>query len=153
MKLRSRPGSRISAVFAPFALMKCGIRHTESLVARASTDWVYLDHDTLRPVTIPQAMQLAFFPEGVPEKSLSRERFPKHPAPGDDIPVLRKVVVWDDLDMMWHVNNATYMNYMDQAEKHALAARGWSMRTVPPTRYAYLYTAAAHRISASCSFG
>ena len=101
---------------------------TESLVAQASTDWVYLDTQTFRPVTIPQSMQLAFFPEGVPEKSISRGRFPKYPAPSSDIPVLHRVVMWDDLDMMWHVNNATYLKYMDEAEKHALTADGWSMQ-------------------------
>ena len=41
------------------------MRHVPSgsLMARASTDWVYLDEQTLRPVTIPSAMRAAFFPE------------------------------------------------------------------------------------------
>ena len=106
------------------------IRDSQSgnLIAEATTDWVYLDTETLRPVTIPQRMQSAFFPEGVPEKSLPRERYPRSPVRSDDIPVIRKVVVWDDLDMMWHVNNATYLNYMDEAEKHALSMYGRSIQ-------------------------
>jgi acyl-CoA thioester hydrolase len=100
---------------------------TGTLVSRATTDWVYLDTETLRPVPIPRKMQLAFFPEGVPQKSLSRQRYPEYPVPYDDIAVSRKNVVWDDLDMMWHVNNANYLNYMDEAEKNALAKSGWSM--------------------------
>ena len=101
---------------------------TGKLVVGATTDWVYLDTDTLRPVTIPKRMQLAFFPEGVPENSLPRERYPKHPAPSDDIPVKHRVVAWDDLDMMWHVNNAAYLNYMDEAEKYALGEHGWQVQ-------------------------
>ncbi|MDF1513241.1 MAG: thioesterase [Anaerolineae bacterium] len=101
---------------------------TTSLVARATTDWVYLDEQTMYPVTIPTAMQRAFFPEGVPDKPLPRQRFPQVPPPGDDLFALHKVVAWNDLDMMWHVNNATYMNYIDEAEKLALESCGWSVQ-------------------------
>ena len=100
---------------------------TGQLVVGATTDWVYLDSGTLRPMTIPEAMRLAFFPEGVPEKSMTRERYPKYPVPSEDISVIHKIVAWDDLDMMWHVNNATYLKYMDEAEKHALDVNGWSI--------------------------
>jgi acyl-CoA thioester hydrolase len=101
---------------------------TDALVTRAKTDWVYLDAGTLRPVTIPRSMQLAFFPEGVPVNSLSRDRFPQSPLPSKGVSVLRKVVTWEDLDMMWHVNNAAYLRYMDAAEEQALGEYGWSMQ-------------------------
>ncbi len=54
------------------------IRHraTGEVAARASTDWVYLDAETLRPQMIPEAIQLAFFPEGVPPETSPRERHP-----------------------------------------------------------------------------
>ena len=38
----------------------------DELVARASTDWVYLDDATGRPAPIPPEMMAAFFPEGLP---------------------------------------------------------------------------------------
>jgi YbgC/YbaW family acyl-CoA thioester hydrolase len=37
-------------------------------------------------------------------------------------------VTWDDLDAMWHVNNAVYLDYADQAEKNALTTAGWSIQ-------------------------
>ncbi len=101
---------------------------TGALSARATTDWVYLDTASLRPVAIPQAMGSAFFPEGVPENSAARDRFPKNQGSPAHAVVLCNKVVWDDLDMMWHVNNAAYLNYMDDVEKYALSSRGWSMQ-------------------------
>ncbi len=102
-------------------------RATGEMAARASTDWVYLDAETLRPQMIPEAIQSAFFPEGAPPESLPRERHPvAHDRPPEAI-ALPRTVTWSDIDTMWHVNNANYLEYIEDAEKHACAVRGWSM--------------------------
>ncbi len=52
---------------------------TGQLAARAVTDWVYVKADTLQPAAVPEEMQRAFLPEGPPEGSPPRERFPAAP--------------------------------------------------------------------------
>lgn len=94
-------------------------------VARASTDWVFLDTQTWRPATIPPELMADFFPEGVPREAPPRERFPSAPpAPAGKF-VMRRRVEWRDIDPMEHVNNATYLAYMDDAGVEVSVAFGW----------------------------
>jgi acyl-CoA thioesterase FadM len=79
------------------------------LVARASTDWVYLDTVTGRPATIPPEMIAAFFPEGMPEQSLPRERLPSAPPLPPGVFTARQRVTWRDIDGAQHVNNSNYL--------------------------------------------
>ncbi|MCP4539314.1 MAG: acyl-CoA thioesterase [Chloroflexi bacterium] len=68
------------------------------LVARASTDWVFLNRDTGRPTTIPSEMINAFYPEGLPEQAPPRSRFPTAPPPSPGVFRLRQQVRWQDID-------------------------------------------------------
>jgi acyl-CoA thioester hydrolase len=52
----------------------------DDLLARASTDWVYLETATLRPAIIPPEMVAAFAPDGLVETE-TRPRFPAPPPP------------------------------------------------------------------------
>ena len=99
----------------------------EPLVARASTDWVYLDRCTLRPVTIPQEMKFGFFPEGPPQESPARQRFPAPPAPPPDVFIQRRRAEWRDLDEAGHVNNAVYLSYIEDCGQQMVAALGWPL--------------------------
>lgn len=103
---------------------------TGQVAARASTDWVYIDTQTLRPVTVPEAMQVAFCPDGPPEANGSRERFPTAQPPSD-VFTIRKPVAWRDIDTMGHVNNAVYLKYVEDADARVCEAHGWPrQRTV-----------------------
>ena len=93
-------------------------------VARASTDWVFLERSTGRPAVIPPDMKAAFFPEGVPASTPPRERFPAASPP----PLAfrhRRRVEWRDLDSVGHVNNAVYLSYIEDCGIQAVAAHGW----------------------------
>jgi len=96
-------------------------------VARASTDWVLLDTATGQPVSIPSEMMGAFFPEGVPEQAPPRSRFPSPPPVGafQD----RRRVRWSDVDSVGHVNNAVYLDYLDDSAVGVAAENRW-----PPAR-------------------
>ena len=98
---------------------------TGQIAARASTDWVYINTETLRPVTVPAAMQAAFCPDGPPEAGSTRVRFLKVQPPPDAF-TIRRPVVWRDIDTMQHVNNAVYLKYVEDADASMLEARGWS---------------------------
>jgi len=100
---------------------------TGQLAAQAVTDWVYVNAETLQPATVPEEMQRAFSPEGPPQGIPPRERFPAPPTPPPDVFSISRQVEWHDIDMMWHVNNAVYLAYMEEAGTRLAEAHGWSM--------------------------
>jgi acyl-CoA thioester hydrolase len=100
------------------------------MVARASTDWVYLEMATLRPTRIPDDMILAFMPEGAPEAGAKREPFPEAPPVPEGAYVLEKRVPWRDIDSAGHVNNAAYFAYLEDVSTQVGRQFGWSMATM-----------------------
>ena len=89
---------------------------TKQVAACASTDWVYINSHTQRPVTVPEAMRQAFCPNGPPEANVPRQRFPKAPPPPPIVFTTRTRVEWRDIDSMWHANNAVYLKYIEDAD-------------------------------------
>jgi len=100
---------------------------TDTLVARAMTDWVFLQRSTQRPLPIPEEMMAAFFPDGPPEEMPARTRFPTPPRPGPKTYRQTREVDWRDLDQLGHVNNAVYLNYIGDCGLRALASLGWPL--------------------------
>ncbi len=98
----------------------------EQLVARASTDWVYLDMETHRPATIPPEMVAAFYPEGSPPPPPRRPAFPDPTSPAGVVRLPIRVA-WGDIDPAQHVNNARYLGYIEEAGVAAAAAHGWPL--------------------------
>lgn len=104
-------------------------RHTgaEALVARAATDWIYLNWETGKPATIPTELIDAFYPEGPPATPPPRPKFPAPPPEPPGVFVVRRRVSWQDIDSAGHVNNAVYLAYAEDAGVRIAAARGWPM--------------------------
>jgi acyl-CoA thioester hydrolase len=100
---------------------------TGELVAQAHTDWVFMDLRNQRPVTVPEALVRAFFPEGLPDTGRRREPFPKAPPPPPGIFKKRQQVLWRHIDPAQHVNNAMYMAYIEDCGVQVAAAHGWPM--------------------------
>lgn len=103
---------------------------SDELCARASTDWVYINRDTLRPSAVPQEMVAAFSGEASTEEISggTRDPFPTPPPPPAGVFKLRRRVEWRDLDTAQHVNNAVYLNYAEDCGIQAAASFGWPMR-------------------------
>jgi acyl-CoA thioester hydrolase len=95
------------------------------LVASASTDWVYIEAATERPAIVPPDMIAAFAPGGLTEEQPARPRFPAPPAPPPDVYSTRRRVEWRDIDTAKHVNNAVYLNYIEDAALQVSAHYGW----------------------------
>lgn len=98
---------------------------TGELVARASTDWVLLDAQTLMPTTITPEMVAAYSGgEDVPPAA-PRSRTPDAPPPPPGVVTQRRRVEWRDVDPAQHVNNANYVNYLDEVAILAAETYGW----------------------------
>ena len=95
-------------------------------VARAITEWAYLDVETLRPVPIGEEIKAAFLPDGAsPEDAPPRTRFPAPPPPPPGAFTVRRRVEWRDIDPMQHVNNAVYLSYIEDCGVQVTAAFNW----------------------------
>jgi acyl-CoA thioester hydrolase len=99
----------------------------DTLLARAVTDWVYVDLARGSLAQPPAELQRALMPEGVG----SRPRDPSlaAPPPAHAARGVRRVEL-ADLDSVAHVNNSQYAVFVEQAVWDALAAHGW---TINPT--------------------
>ena len=100
---------------------------SHELVARAQTDWAFLESATGRPALIPPEMIAAFFPDGPPQAASPRSRFVAPPRPPAGAFRLRRRVEWRDIDAAQHVNNAVYLAYMEDCGLRAAAAFGWPL--------------------------
>lgn len=102
-------------------------RNTGDLVAKASTDWVFLESDTNKPAIIPDEIKDAFFPDGQPESFPYRKRFPSPPDPPTGKYSMQMSVAWHDLDAVQHVNNANYLKFTEECGMQVIAHYGWPM--------------------------
>jgi acyl-CoA thioester hydrolase len=114
------------------------------IVARATTDWVFLDRTAGRPTAIPEEMKVAFFPEGTPELAPARARFPSAPLPPLNVFTQRRRVAWREIDQAQHVNNAVYLTYIEDAGAKMVAAHGWPITRMATEGFAVV--ARHHRI-------
>jgi acyl-CoA thioester hydrolase len=91
-------------------------------IARASAEWVYLDRETGRPRRIPKEMAASIGTAG--ETVVKPSRLP---AQGLDAGSFRwrHQVKRYEIDAMQHVNNAVYLNWVEEAKFRAAEAVGW----------------------------
>jgi acyl-CoA thioester hydrolase len=78
-------------------------------------------------------MVTAFLPSGSPDApdaaSLrsARAAIPEAPPAPPQPYTLRRRVEWRDIDQIHHLNNAAYLNYMEECAVQSLGAFGWSV--------------------------
>jgi acyl-CoA thioester hydrolase len=111
---------------------------SNELVARAQTDWAFLESATGRPAPIPPEMIAAFFPDGPPQTASPRSRFVAPPPPPSGAFRLRRQVEWRDIDAARHVNNAVYVAYLEDCGLRAAAAHGWPLARMQAQGFAIL---------------
>jgi acyl-CoA thioester hydrolase len=100
---------------------------SETLLARAVTDWVYLDLTRGALAQPPEEMRRRLMPDAVSRPRPARAAAAPSAAA---VQVARRVEL-ADLDSVGHVNNAQYAVYVEQAVHDALAARGGRPDTSP----------------------
>jgi acyl-CoA thioester hydrolase len=106
------------------------------LVAQAYSDWVYLESQTGLAARIPASMQHDFYPEGIPTHFPVRQPIPASSPPPPGVFTHRRKVTWREIDLAQHVNNAVYLDYMDDAGNDVLEAFGWSFQRMEQAGFA-----------------
>jgi acyl-CoA thioester hydrolase len=100
------------------------VRAAGRLVARAHTDWVFVDSVLGQPRRIPAEMEAVFVPEG--GAPVERRPFPDGASPANAYRAERRVEL-HELDAFRHVNNANYVHYVEQGVLDATTAVGWPL--------------------------
>jgi len=95
------------------------------VVARGHSDWVYMDTEQQRPVSIPDEMVAAFLPDGPAPGTPPREPFPDAPPPPPGAFRHCRRVEWADVDPAGHANNAVYLSYLEDCAVQDAVSRGW----------------------------
>lgn len=106
------------------------------LVARAHTDWVFVDTATGWPAPVLPELMAAFFPDGPPDPAPPRKRFPSAPPPPPGVFKMRRRVTWQDVDSARHVNNAVYLAYVEDCGVQVAAAHGWPLKRIWAEKFA-----------------
>ncbi len=109
-------------------------------VALARTDWVYLDRARLFPKRIPAQARQDFGANGVSALEAAPPREATQEV--DRGPFLyRHRALWHEQDDLSHVNNANYLNWLNQARRQALTDMGHSPDDLQlaPLRYEIEY--------------
>jgi acyl-CoA thioester hydrolase len=97
---------------------------TGEIVARAETDWAYLDATTGRPARVPKEFRDKLLRDAAPPPP--RDRFPEPPLPPRGAFRQRRRVEWRDIDPGQHVNNSVYLAYVEDCAVEASLACGFS---------------------------
>ena len=95
-----------------------------TVLARATTDWVYVDIARGLPTRVPRELQEALMPEGIVMATRRPDPWPTPPAHAQQT---RRRVELAHLDSVAHVNNAKYADYIEQDVLDGLAAHGWTI--------------------------
>jgi acyl-CoA thioester hydrolase len=107
------------------SLRRYEVHHASDLVADATTDWVYCDLQSGRPVRIPEVLQHGLTGDAGP---VMLGRAAALPSTGAGPPVeIRLTVQPTHLDHVTHVNNAVYANYLEDAAFALFAAHQWPL--------------------------
>lgn len=100
---------------------------TNEIVAVASTNWVLLNATTLKPIRIPPELIDLFAPQA--EQPLKRLKPGHAEKPTDNAHryLTHRRVQNYELDVVQHVNNAVYLNWVEQAFFDACTSVGYTV--------------------------
>lgn len=108
------------------------------LVAKAITDWVFVENRSSKPATIPDEIRRSYISVESTDSIPPREKFPITPTPPPGIFEMDLRVAWRDVDAVQHVNNAVYLNYVDECGMQVLTAHGWPITRMVAEEFAIL---------------
>lgn len=105
------------------------------LVARAYSDWVYVDAESKAPAAIPDHVKQAYLGNQSTEHNQTPSRYPTPPPPATEIFTRSRQVEWRDVDPWGHVNNAVYLSYLEDCGMQLAAAYDWPWERMAESRF------------------
>jgi len=100
------------------------LKESGEVIAQGTQQIVCIDAKTEKPMSLPEDVIDRFRLEN--PRVFPFERFPKITAAEDPHVTQRRVELMD-LDVYEHVNNATYVNYAEEAFARVFSSKGWSL--------------------------
>ena len=100
------------------------VRTGDRLVARALTDWVFVDAVHGKPRRIPDEWETTFMPDG--PTTLPRVPFPEV-APVPQAATRTRRIELHELDALRHVNNSNYVSYVEQGLFDLCGSAKWGL--------------------------
>jgi YbgC/YbaW family acyl-CoA thioester hydrolase len=94
------------------------------VVAQGIQQIVCLDQETMRPTNPPEHFEEHFRVDN--PREIPQQRFPNIPPAPDTAFMMQKQVEWQDLDILDIVNNAVYLDYVEEVTARALEDVEWS---------------------------
>ncbi len=107
------------------------VRVDDRIVARAFSDWVFVDRTTGRPRRIPEEWHTTFAAEGMPP--IARTAFPEA-GPPDGAATRTRRIELHELDALRHVNNSNYVAHLEQAAFDVFESAGVPFAMQSPSR-------------------
>ena len=100
------------------------LKDSNDIVAQGVQQVATLDSNTLRPMRVSEELLGNFLMEN--PRTIKHQKFPKFQLEPEPVIVTQCIVEWRDLDVLDHVNNAVYADFIEEAAVQALVALGWS---------------------------
>lgn len=114
------------------------ILDSDEIVAQGVQQIVSLDAKTMRPVQPPPGLMENFICEK--PRVFPQEEIPKISMQKDKAFVTQRNVAWRDMDLLNHVNNAVYAEFVEEAFTLALDSIGWSPKDLKAHDLKIVYT-------------
>lgn len=96
-----------------------------SIIARGSSDWVFLDSETLRPTVITSEIRAALGDNSDKVQTKQRIHLDDDISPPTGVFEIERGIEWRDIDEMQHLNNAAYLSYAEDCAMRLSEAYEW----------------------------
>lgn len=110
------------------------------LVAKADTDWAFLEASTGKPARIPSELARLMAPDDVVVKGQAADAFPDLPPLAEAPFRANRQVAWGDVDPQRHLNNAVYLDYITDVAIEAGAHFGWDLDRCEAAGLAFIFS-------------
>lgn len=104
------------------------IMRGETRILRARANWVFVEWKTLRPTRLLSEFFDAYQPSGEVQENLDTRLSNAISIAESPRFVIERKVHYYELDKVWHVNNANYVRWVEEACIQAMESAGWSQR-------------------------
>jgi YbgC/YbaW family acyl-CoA thioester hydrolase len=101
------------------------LNRDDQMIARASTDWVLLDTETRRPMSVTQEIIDAYAQGEAVDTAPPRRPLPPARIPEHGLFTISRHARWHEIDRAQHVNNAVFLEYALDCEMQAMTYYEW----------------------------